>query len=365
MKRFLSLLFPGIFLLSLCGCYDYRELNDTAMVAGIAIDPGKEANYSVSVEVIQPTGSEEKSPQGKILSQEGNNIEDCLQKLVNSATKELLFSHCKLIIFSEDLTRRGIAEQIDFFLRNTEYRADLYLAVVRGATASEMLAAGEKEGKICAYDYATVIHNSFRETGAVSPTMLYQFPMDEGLTLLPVFEEKDKLFHIAGTEGFHQGKSFCSLTLEETQSVLLLSGEYKNGEILLISEDGKEIPCQVNEVKTKRSVSRKKEITVHVSISCNILLTTLPEGFDISTEQQMDVTEETIGKLLTKKLERNWNDAKNTEKRNIYGLEIYLYRHAPSLFQKMMEENLSVNLIPECRVKLANFGFSDERIGLG
>ena len=309
MRRILLLLLSGSILISLFGCYDYREVNDTAMVAGISIDQGEDTIYAVAVEVIQPSDSEKSSPKAKVLKETGNSVEYCLKKLVNAATKDLQFSHCKLILFSEKIAEQGISDLVDYFLRDTEYRADLLLAVVSGNDASEMLSSGEKESRISSYDYASVIENSYAETGSVPPTKLYQFPMDGELSMLPVFEKADGMFSISGSQGFRNGKKYTQVDLGFTQSVLLISGEYKKGELLLCTDDGNEVPCQIRKVSTKKEIVDGYPIVVSVALECNILLTTLPEGFDISTETGMETSESEIARLLTKKLQDDWNYA--------------------------------------------------------
>lgn len=363
MNRILSVVFILILSLTLCGCYDYQEINDTAMVSGISIDKGKEERYSVAVEVIQPSDSEKSTPKAKVLKESGNSVEDCLKRLVNAATKALQFSHCKLILFSDEIAAEGISDLVDYFLRDSEYRSDLFLAVVVGADASEMLSTGEKESRISSYDYTSVIENSYAETGSVPPTKLYQFPMDGNLSLLPVFKKSDSQFSVAGSQGFRNGKKYKQIGLSCTQSVLLVSGEYQKGELLLHTDDGKEVPCQIRSVKVKKKIS-ENPFTVNASLECDILLTTLPEGFDISTEEGIEKTEGEIARLLTKKISDDWNKSEKEGYSDVFGLEIYCYRHAPRAWEqwKKTAENQPVKLSAQCDVELANFGLSNERI---
>ncbi len=365
MKRCFFAVILILILLTLSGCYDYREINDTAMVAGIAVDKGDDGNYTFSVEIIQPAESESASAKGKVLSEVGSSAEDCLKRLVNAATKELQFSHCKLIVFSDQITEEGISAFVDYFLRDSEYRPDLFLAVVSGKKAGEMLKIGEQEERISSYDYATVIQNSYQETGSIPPTKLYQFPMDGGLSLLPVFSEKDGMYSITATRGFRNGKKFTEIDLNTTQSILLTSGEYRKGELQLHTEDGTVVPCQIQSVQTKRRIETGDSFKVYVTVKCDILLTTLPECFDISTEAGMEKTEEEIGRLLTKKIKDDWEASLSKGFSEAFGLEVYAYRHKPRTFTKWKKnhkEGISIQLIPDCSVELANFGLSDERI---
>ena len=350
-------------ILFLCSCSDYHEINDTAMVAGIGIDRGQNAEYRVSVEIVQPA-SGENAPSSKVISAEGDNVEDCLKHLVNVANKELHFSHCKLIVFSEDITKNGISFLIDSFLRDPQYRADLYLAVVSGKQASEMLGKGEEEKCIVSFEYASVIENSYTETGSVPPTQLYQFFMDGKETLLPIFEETNGRYSLSGTMGFLDGEEFCRLNLSVTQSIMLVSNEFRRGALLLVAEDGIAIPCQICSVKTERKILDGEAITVKAHIQCDIRLTSLPEGFDFSTREGVKKAEETIALLMSQKIKNDWDTTVKDGVDEIFGLQIYLYRHAPSLFDSVEngQRGEMIVLDPQCTVHLENFGFTDERI---
>ena len=359
-KRIVGLLIGLLLIAALCGCSDYHEINNTAMVAGIAIDRGEAKRYSISVEIIQPAEGESSSPTAKVLQEEGDNAEDCLKRLVNKATKELRFSHCKLILFSEDVASDGISLLVDGFLRNPEYRADLFLAVARG-TAREMLKTGEKDQRISSFDFAKVIRNSFEETGSVPPTKLYQFVMDEGFSILPVFEGKEGQYSIVATAGFRDGKKIAELTLPQTQSVMLVSGEYKQGELILKTEDDTDIPCQIRSVSVSKRISERDTPVIFAEIQCKIRLTSLPEGFDISTTEGLKKSEETISDLLTEKIRTDWEQTEEEQTSDVFGLSVYLYRHAPQLYEHS-GEGRGIKLEVKCSVILENVGFTDERI---
>ncbi len=363
MKRIFLVLLSFLCLLPLSGCYDYREINDTAMVAGIAVDKGTAEKYTISVEIVQPAESESTSAKGTVLSESGNSAEDCLKRLVNAATKELQFSHCKLIVFSDEIAKNGISSFVDYFIRDSEYRPDLFLAVVGRGMASDMLKVGEKEERIASYDYVSVIENSYKETGSVPPTKLYQFPMDGALSMLPVFSEKDGKYSVSGTNGFRNGKKYADIDLDLTQSVLLVSGEYRMGELQLYTDDGVEVPCQIQSVNVKKELDFQKTLTVSTTVECDILLTALPEKFDISTESGMKKTEETIAQLLTEKIKKDWETSVSEGFSDVFGLEVYAYRHKPRQFEQWKKQKESEILLnPHCKVELANFGISDERI---
>lgn len=364
MRRYIT----TVILLLLCvfsfsGCYDYHEINDTAMVSGIAIDTGTEKKYKISAEIVQPAEGEKANPTAKVISEEGDNVESCLKQLVNVAAKELHFSHCKLILFSEEVAKKGISEFIDTFLRDPQFRPDLYLAVSSGKDAAKMLSQGEKSERVCAFEFVSVIENSFTETGSVPPTKLYQFSMDGNVTLLPEFEKKEETYSVAGTRFFRDGKAIAHLKLPQTQSVMLISGEYKQGELLLSTPDGK-VPCNINSVTVKREIEGGEEVSVSVEIQCKIRLTSLPVSFELTTKQGVSEAEKILSESLTRKICDDWNHAEENGFSDAFGLEVYLRRHAPALYRQWIREEgeKMIHLDPKCTVVLENFGFTDERI---
>jgi len=359
MKRTLLFVPCLLILFSLSGCFDYKEINDTAMVAGIGIDRGESAVYRVSVEVINPASGESGSPSSKIFFEEGESVADCLKRLVNVTAKELRFSHCKLILFSEEVAKDGISSIVDSFLRDPEYRPDLFLAVFR-ERCSDMLGAGEKEQKVSSFEYASVIRNSYGETGSVPPTRLYQFSMDGVYTLLPVFEKKNDRYFVCGAAGFRDGRMFTCTDLKSTQSILLVSGEYRHGELLL-SDGNVEIPCQIRSVSVRKSLLCGEPDTVDTEIECSLRLTALPKMFNLSTAMGVDVAERRLAELLEGRLQEDWERLRRNGNDVLFGLSVYLYRYHPERYQNLDNAD-RLRLQVRCTVHLENSGFSDERI---
>lgn len=364
MKNALAVFLFVFLVFGLCGCFDYREINDTAMVSGIAIDEAVNGGkYTVSVEIIQSTGSEGSSPKGKILSESGETVETCLKKLVNAATKELHFSHCKLILFSRQIASQGILDLVDYFLRDSEYRPDILLAVVDGTNAKEMLGVGEKEGRICAFAFADVIQNSFTETGSVPPTKLYQFSMDGDHTLLPSFRKIDDTFSVDSVCGFQKGRLTHLIPLREAQSIMLTSNEYKSGEVLLFDDEGTAYSCKITDVKTTKKVVEGNTLSVFATVECKVLITSLPKNLKIATQTDLESAQNKIQELLQKKLEDDWQKAVAEGYHMYYGLSLYVYRHKPKQYAEWKDDWAPViPFVQKCKIHLENQSISDERL---
>ena len=78
----------------------------------------------------------------------------------------------------------------------------------------------------------------------------------------------------------------------------------------------------------------------------------------------MERSEDEIAKLLTQKIQKDWNSAVSDGISEVFGLGVYLYRHQPKLYRQLTDNSSmgQLDLITECKVELANFGFADERV---
>lgn len=366
--RGICILFCSVVLLSLVGCYDYSETNRTAMVAGISVDPGKDGKkYAVSVEVVMVSHSSESSePTGKVFTEYGDNIEDCLQRTTTAATKKLLFSHCKLIVFHEKCAQDGIADAVDFFLRNPEYRPDLYLAVVVEKEAKELISCGEKDEKVCSYEYASMIETSYRSTLAVMPVKLYHAALYENDILLPVFVPKEECFVLDGDSAvISGGKMKHRINSEMTQTAILLSGENRNGVVVLDWQDEK-IPCRIRSLSVRKSLEEDEGLTFKIQLYCKMYLTDFPKNVDFSSPGKSREIEGELEQILKEQIDSELKRSKEEGYMEIFHFTQSIYRRKPSVVEKWNAQGKNLlddlNIQISCDIELENFGFSDERL---
>ena len=130
MKWKVLLFIPLIFLLS--GCYNYRDLNDLAIVSGISIAKVQEG-YEVSLLVINPkkqtdsSGSEE--PDFIIYKGTDSSIGEAIRKITLESPKQLYLAHMNLLIIDENVAKNNLKNVLDFFARNPEIRDEFYVMI--------------------------------------------------------------------------------------------------------------------------------------------------------------------------------------------------------------------------------------------
>ena len=131
MKKIMILII--LFLLS--GCWNYRELNNCAIVTGIAVDYS-ENNYIVSLLFSNSTKDNSKV---SILTEKGNSISEAIKKIGLEVPKEIYLSHLSYVIISDKIAKENITPVLDFLLREPESNQNFNLVISKDYDAKEIL----------------------------------------------------------------------------------------------------------------------------------------------------------------------------------------------------------------------------------
>ena len=129
MKKFI-LLIPILFLMT--GCYNYRELNDLAIISGVSVSFDGE-NYKIITEVLNPKKEQDASsgnePDYVIYEGIGRSMQEAFRKIVKEAPKKLYGAQMDVLIIDEKTAKEGIDDIMDFFARDPEVRSEFYILV--------------------------------------------------------------------------------------------------------------------------------------------------------------------------------------------------------------------------------------------
>ena len=142
--RIAKLVLLLLILLAASGCWDRKELNELGIVLAMAIDKDEQLGYKVSCQVVVP--SEVASNSGKstttpvtLVQASATTIHEALYKMSLSSPRNSYLSHIRLLIFSEEIAKEGIAEVLEALLRDPTVRPDYYVAIARDTPAEDVL----------------------------------------------------------------------------------------------------------------------------------------------------------------------------------------------------------------------------------
>jgi spore germination protein KC len=124
------------------GCWSSSEVNTMGISVCIGIDK-TENGYAVSEQIINPKAvasvkSTNESPVA-VYTGEGENIQEIITRMTTILSRQVYHSHLRMVIMSEEIAEEGIADLVDYFLRNREFRSDFYFAIARGVSAKELV----------------------------------------------------------------------------------------------------------------------------------------------------------------------------------------------------------------------------------
>lgn len=147
-KHHIAVFLALLLCLPLSGCYDSREVEETAYLIGLGIDK-KEDSLRYTFQISNPletgttSGKEEESPPPKEsentnkgvnnMTIEASNFYLALSKLRSFLGKEPDISHLKVIAFSKELAREGLTSHAEHLLSHQEIRPDTNLCLAESA----------------------------------------------------------------------------------------------------------------------------------------------------------------------------------------------------------------------------------------
>ena len=139
MKKIIASIF---ILFCVCGCWNYKELNEYSIVTGIAIDK-KDDKFEVSTLISNApknsTDSSSSESQIVVYSGTGDSMLEALKDVGLISPKELYLNSFSIIVISEEVAKEGIDSVIDFFLRYSSSRNKFYVIVAREDKAKDVL----------------------------------------------------------------------------------------------------------------------------------------------------------------------------------------------------------------------------------
>jgi len=127
--------------ISLTGCWSRLELNDVAIITATAIDHAEDGKLQLSLEIMKVKGNKGSGDKGGggssensnlIVSEKGESIMDAYSIIQKKLSRQLIFSHNRVVIVGEKLARSGLSPVLDFFSRYREARGNSFLVATKG-----------------------------------------------------------------------------------------------------------------------------------------------------------------------------------------------------------------------------------------
>ncbi len=351
-----------------------KDIRNRLVIQGIGIDILKDGKYSVTIQAIDTNAQAASSsdsasqPPLKAYQVNGDTIYTALKSVTETEGKIPLYSQNRIIILGKSVTEENMAEVIDFFVRDVENSASVYIAAAE-KTASEILQAKNGEEYISASSIEMGI-SSYEYDARIFNMQLYDLinrynssTKDFAMPLLSLKEKGgEKSVEISGTALFNSTRYREKLSKDRTVFLNILYDRVNNTALSYDYEDNKKVSLNIVSSKTERKVTLKDgkpvfKIKVKMQADISELGGGISSAMKMSDIEKIKSAGETYIENETKKL---LNSLYNEYNSDSVGLARLIYICEQEFF-KQNEKNLdsvlqNSNYEVEVNIKIRRIG---------
>ena len=132
-KYLIIIIIVIVFSLAFTGSHIVQSVDDLAYAVALGIDVGDTEDLKVTFQFTMPSPSGEsgsgKSSPAVIDTVEANSIDSAISFMNAYVSKEINLSHCKVIVISEEVAKRGIAKEIFSLMNKVQIRPDNHVII--------------------------------------------------------------------------------------------------------------------------------------------------------------------------------------------------------------------------------------------
>ncbi|MEK8127147.1 Ger(x)C family spore germination protein [Paenibacillus filicis] len=354
MRKPMILLLLIVMVISLAGCWSRVELNDVAIVTATAVDLTKDHKIQLSLQVMKIKMTKGTIENGAssgnatlLFSEKGETIMDAYRVLRKKVSRELIFSHNRVIIIGDDLARSGLSAILDFFSRHREARGNTYMMTTKGE-ARDLLKAAPIFESFSAEDVREEEKARPIETASIRD-YVYRLleagiePVMSQIQIMPLSDQQVQeskvsggFLGLVGLGVFHRDRLVGWLNGQEAECVLWLSNKMKSSIVTARFPDPKssgKVSMQV--AKSKANFQSKVDgdrIRFDVDIHMEGELFENTTKWSVKDVHNLKKFEQSFGKEVEKRVLQTVEKLKKQYKSDIVGFGSILHRQHKELW---------------------------------
>ncbi|WP_457944637.1 Ger(x)C family spore germination protein [Caproiciproducens sp. LBM24188] len=361
-------------MLCMTGCWNYRELEEIAIVTGFAVDKGKDGYpYEVTFEFLDP---KEQQPKPRYLITQGKTIFEAIRNAVADSERRLYFPDAKILVISKDLAASGVAPIFDFVLRDQELRITMIPVVSTAPTAGEMLQRQGVSSTLISLDIWKAISES-KENLSESPNVqLYEAAnLLDGdgcalvlATIKPIQQGELETAELDGSAIFKKDKLVGYIKREDTKFFLFVRNKVQGGLLVFSPEnDGQNITLEIFGSKTKITPEiQGDQVTMNINVEVQASLADDTTVKNYVTQDGIEKLEASAQKYVESGIQQL---VEKTQKN--FGCDIFCFgktisQYHPDYWNKVKDkwdqEFIKAKCKVTARVKIDNTGVAKDKI---
>lgn len=357
--------------LLVCGCYNYRELNELAIINGISVDK-KDDKYEVSFLLSNTKKSETQNSSNEtdnvIYTGNGKTVTEAVKDVEMILPKKYYLGHLSIILISDEIAYNGINDVIDYFGRQPETPNNAYIVLTKETKAKDILSMVSPIETFTSNNIYFMINNSSNLASIVNNSKINNFVNDtlkEGISpTLTSLEKKGsstKGEKLKNTETSDQKNYIKTSTLgafkngyligffneNESIGVNLINNNVNEFSINLKCKD-KNMSLIIKNVKTKLNVD--DDLNVILDIKGNADLSEINCDLDLKKNEVIKNIEKQINNKIKKMINETISKVKEY-KTDVLKIGNYLYRKKNNLWN-LYKENWEDEVFPNLNFKI-------------
>lgn len=377
MKKIFVVVFTLFILLLSSGCYNYKEINEMAIVSSIGIDKDdKNDKYIVSAQIMNSKESEDsEDSQIIVYTKEGDTIHEALRNVTLESPRKLYGNHLSKIVLSEEVAKEGIDNVLDTFNRLSEVRNEFIITVVKDNKASDVLKVLTSTETIPAEYVKLSLKIADETSGLTYTTKLDEFislylkkGIDPVVPVLKIDKKSKKsttIDNITTTDPMskivienlavtNKGKLETYLKSEEVIGYNFLRNQIQKMIIPVKCDDKNNYASiAILKNKTKSNTSKKdNKYIINFDINSEAIITEYNCESNLKNEKVIEKLEKDTEKKINRYIKKSLDKQKET-KGKFLGLERLIYLDYPKYKNEdySVKYNVKVNLVRKGEIR--------------
>ena len=368
MKKMIFII-PIIFLLT--GCYNYREINELAIVSGVSIRKVDD-EIELTTEVINPKKEQDASsgeePEFIIYTSRAKSVQEAIRKMMKESPRKMYGAHIEILVIDEGIAREYLMDILDSFARSPEIRSEFKVLVGK---SDDILKITTPLEKISSENIRNSLENNNKYLGFANVVTYHELisnVLNPNIELvLPVLsmkgnvnlgEDKENISNtsvkatsiIDGMAIFRNNKLIGYLTEEESLTYNILRDSVKNFFIRTSGHDNEYIVHEIIRLSSKMEFDKNKN-EMKITLTGKSAISEVNEKIDLENLEEVSKLEKELNQELKKMVERSILSIQKKYNSDIFGFGDVIYKSYPKYFQKIKDEfkqdgfqNMKVNV---------------------
>lgn len=349
-----------LILLCLTGCWNYKELNEYAIISGIAIDK-KDDLYEVSILISNSPKNDTSGDSGNakvvVYSGYGDTIVKAMKDIGLISSKEMYLGSFSVLVVSDDVAKDGLSNAIDFFLRYASTGKNFFVVVARDSKAKDTLkimtplnsfpsqsisenldSATQLQGIVAKTSFEDLISSILKDgIDPVINSLIIAGDVEEGSNKenLDVSEPKSYI-KLQGMCIFRDDKLVDYATYDESLGINMINNKIQEM-YLKLEVDSDYVVIDTVAFGSSISVSLKNNKPKYkITLSGEARIIEVNGKIDLENTKVLSNLEDIANKKI-EKYSKEALDVAFSNRSDIFGLGDKLYQKYPKYFEKVRE----------------------------